>query len=63
VSISAIYPTSLLLTSCYSVDDDVALRNKVDEAMAVYDAYMKERGPKDGANGTGEEAGAEATAA
>jgi hypothetical protein len=53
----------LLLTSCHSVDDDVALRNKVDEAMAVYDAYMKERGPKDGANGTGEEAGAEATAA
>lgn len=30
--------------------------------MAVYDAYLKERGTKDGANGTGEE-GAEATAA
>ena len=51
-----------LLTSI-SVDDDAALRSKVDEALAVYDDYMKSR-TKDGANGTKEdEAGAEAAAA
>ncbi|ETN42053.1 uncharacterized protein HMPREF1541_03992 [Cyphellophora europaea CBS 101466] len=45
------------------VDDDAALRNKVDEALAVYDDYMKSRS-KDGANGTAEgESGGEANAA
>jgi hypothetical protein len=34
----------------------------VDEALAVYDDYMKSRS-KEGANGTKEEEGAEATAA
>jgi hypothetical protein len=50
------------LLTITSVDDDAALRSKVDEALAVYDDYMKSR--KDGANGTKEdEAGAEANAA
>jgi len=53
----------VLANSCDSVDDDAALRSKVDEALAVYDDYMKTK--KDGgANGTKEEdASAEPTAA
>jgi len=39
-----------------SVDDDAALRSKVDEALAVYDDYMKNRSGEAGpANGTKEE--------
>ncbi|KAI1615086.1 nucleolin [Exophiala viscosa] len=37
------------------VDDDGALRSKVDEALSVYDDYMKSRGPEPGPNGTKEE--------
>jgi polyadenylate-binding protein len=49
------------------VDDDAALRSKVDEALSVYDDYMKSRGGESGPNGTKEEEaskgeGAEATA-
>jgi polyadenylate-binding protein len=49
------------------VDDDAALRSKVDEALSVYDDYMKSRGGDAGPNGTKEEdaskaEGAEATA-
>merc|ERR1711939_436017 len=49
------------------VDDDAALRSKVDEALSVYDDYMKSRGGEAGPNGTkGEDAskaeGPEATA-
>lgn len=29
------------------VDDDAALRSKVDEAMSVYDEYMKAKGEGD----------------
>jgi len=42
-----------LLTK-YRVDDESALRAKVDEAMNVYEDYMKNRG-EGGANGTKEE--------
>jgi polyadenylate-binding protein len=50
------------------VDDDAALRSKVDEALRVYDDYMKSRGGEAGPNGTKEEEApkaenAEATAA
>ena len=45
----------------YRVDDDTALRSKVDEALAVYDDYMKSKA-KEGPNGTKEEEGAEAAA-
>ncbi|KAI5293098.1 Protein phosphatase PP2A regulatory subunit B [Ascosphaera pollenicola] len=31
------------------VDDDAALRVKVDEAMVVYDEYMKNKGGEEGA--------------
>lgn len=49
----------------FRVDDDAALRSKVDEALSVYDDYMKTR--EGGPNGTKEEEeskgeGAEATA-
>jgi polyadenylate-binding protein len=37
------------------VDDDNALRAKVDEALSVYDDYMKSKGGEPGANGTKEE--------
>jgi polyadenylate-binding protein len=37
------------------VDDDAALRSKVDEALSVYDDYMKSRGPEAGPNGTKED--------
>ena len=43
------------------VDDDAALRSKVDEALAVYDDYMKTKS-KDGPNGTKEEESGEAAA-
>jgi hypothetical protein len=46
----------------HSVDDDAALRSKVDEAMAVYDDYMKSK-PNDGTNGLKEEGNPEPTAA
>ncbi|KAL2444158.1 Polyadenylate-binding protein, cytoplasmic and nuclear [Exophiala dermatitidis] len=50
------------------VDDDAALRSKVDEALRVYDDYMKSRNAEAGPNGTKEEEapkaeGAEASAA
>ncbi|RMZ76353.1 hypothetical protein DV738_g5024, partial [Chaetothyriales sp. CBS 135597] len=44
------------------VDDDAALRSKVDEALAVYDDYLKSKS-KDGANGAKEEENPEPTAA
>ena len=44
-----------------SVDDDAALRSKVDEALAVYDDYMKSKS-KEGPNGTKEEESGEAAA-
>jgi len=52
----------------YRVDDDAALRSKVDEALRVYDDYMKSRSGEAGPNGTKEEEApkaenAEATAA
>jgi hypothetical protein len=37
------------------VDDDAALRSKVEEALAVYHDYMKSKDNKEGANGTKEE--------
>ena len=43
-------------TDFASVDDDEALRSKVNEAMSVYDEYMKGRGPPD-TNGAGQEDG------
>ena len=49
-----------------SIDDEQALKSKVDEALSVYDDYMRNRGGESGANGTGQdEAGetAEPTAA
>lgn len=51
-----------------SIDDDEALKLKVDEALSVYDDYMRNRAgqAEDGANGTAQgEAGesAEPTAA
>lgn len=40
----------------YSVDDDAQLRAKVDEAMAVYDEYVKtNQGPADGEGAAKEE--------
>lgn len=44
------------------IDDDEALRAKVQEALTVYDEYMKNR-PTEGANGTKEEDGAQADSA
>lgn len=35
-----------LLTNFTRLDDDEALRAKVDEAMSVYDEYMKNKGPE-----------------
>ena len=43
------------------VDDDGALRAKVDEALSVYDDYMKSKA--DGPNGTKEEEGTKAEGA
>jgi hypothetical protein len=48
-------------TDFFRVDDDAALRSKVDEALTVYDDYMKTKA-KDGPNGTQEEASGEAAA-
>jgi polyadenylate-binding protein len=45
----------------FRVDDDAALRSKVDEALAVYDDYMKTK-TKEGSNGTKEDEAAEAGA-
>jgi hypothetical protein len=42
------------------VDDDTALRAKVDEALAVYDDYMKSKQQQ--TNGTKEEESGEAAA-
>lgn len=33
-----------MLLTLYSIDDDNALRAKVDEAMTVYDEYVKTQG-------------------
>ena len=43
--------------SQYRIDDDAALRHKVDEALTVYDEYVKGRQPNEpaGLNGTKEE--------
>ena len=41
----------------YRIDDDAALRAKVDEALSVYDDYMKTReggAPNGGQSGDGE---------
>ena len=45
---------------CYSVDDDEKLREKVTEAMNVYDEYVKsaDGGPTENGEGKSEEAGA-----
>lgn len=51
----------MLKLTLSSVDDDAALRSKVDEALAVYDDYMKSRA-KEGPNGTKEEEAGEAAA-
>lgn len=34
----------IVLLTCDSIDDDNALRAKVDEAMTVYDEYVKTQG-------------------
>ena len=46
-----------MIANVYSIDDDAALRAKVDEALSVYDAYMKDRssGAEAGANGASKE--------
>lgn len=41
------FPLDSFLTSC-SLEDDTALRAKVDEAMAVYDEYLKGQGGPEG---------------
>lgn len=41
----------MLIIHFYSLDDDEALRAKVDEALSVYDEYMKNKGTE------GEQAG------
>lgn len=48
-----------------STTDDNALRNKVNEAMNVYNEYVKNRddAPKDGADGNGDAAKTEETSA
>ena len=51
-----------IITNPPSVDDDSALRSKVDEALSVYDDYMKSK-TGDGANGTKEEENPEPTPA
>ena len=43
------------------VDDDAALQSKVNEALSVYDDYMKTK-TTDGPNGTKEEESGEAAA-
>lgn len=35
-----------MLTTIHRLDDDEALRAKVDEALTVYDEYMKNKGPE-----------------
>ncbi|KAJ9613642.1 hypothetical protein, variant [Exophiala oligosperma] len=45
------------------VDDEAALQSKVDEALSVYDDYMKTRGGEAGPNGTKEEDGSKAEGA
>lgn len=47
-----------MLLTYLRVDDDAALRAKVDEALSVYDDYMKSRA--EGPNGTKEEDGSKA---
>lgn len=44
-----------MLTSLYRLDDEPALRAKVDEALSVYDEYVKAR-KEDDATGPGAEA-------
>ena len=43
----------LIYANILRIEDDDALRAKVNEALNVYDDYLKTKG--DGANGTGEE--------
>lgn len=43
------------LTPVNRIDDDAALRAKVNEALSVYDDYMKNKG--EGANGTVDDEG------
>jgi polyadenylate-binding protein len=38
----------LVLIINHSLEDDTALRAKVDEAMAVYDEYLKAQGDDEG---------------
>ena len=46
-----------MLLTRYRIDDDAALRAKVDEALSVYDDYMKNRssGPDAGGHGLAKE--------
>ena len=43
-----------------SIDDEQALKSKVDEALSVYDDYMRNRATESGANGTGQDEAGEA---
>ena len=55
-------PVATTILTFHRVDDDEALKSKVNEALTVYDEYMK--GRQGGANGKKEEEGtAEPTAA
>lgn len=44
----------VIFTNCHSIEDESALRAKVDEALTVYDEYVKNKG------GEGEEATSDA---
>lgn len=50
-----------LLTKLNSIDDEQALKLKVDEALSVYDDYMRNRAGEAGANGTAQDEAGEAT--
>jgi polyadenylate-binding protein len=43
-----------------SIDDEQALKLKVDEALSVYDDYMRNRAGEGGANGTAQDEAGEA---
>jgi polyadenylate-binding protein len=38
----------LVTNTCHSIEDDAALKAKVDEALAVYDEYVKAQGAEGG---------------
>jgi polyadenylate-binding protein len=40
-----------LTNSNHSLEDDAALRSKVDEALAVYDEYLKTQGGSEAGEG------------